>query len=174
MIIKSVKTPVPLEELFSRLRKIKDELSQLGGEDRPGKESVSSGTHIVVQIVDPKIYSSYRVIEAAYENAVSSFANGTNRAREMSNEFLLWLACDDNFNTAIKTAGIKSNRGFVLIVIAKDQGKNDKSSEKDEKKIFDSMAKELDLEIVKDLAGFSDPKKEKEHLERMALHKLNR
>ena len=157
MIVKIADSALKLDELLSILRefKIKHRLTE---------------KKIVVQVVKPAVVVSERQLYQAYNNAKDSFIQGLNRAIDLSNEFVLWLANDDNFDTAVKKVGISSTKQFCLIIIAKDAV--------EEGRIRDKLIDELKLKL-KEASGLSitnkeDVIKEKLALERLAMHKLSR
>ncbi len=67
-----------------------------------------------VQLFDPDKIKSRAHIIGAYINAVSAFKNKTNRSNSISMEMLLFAACTDQIAEAIKVAGAKSNKDFII------------------------------------------------------------
>ena len=68
----------------------------------------------VVQIFDPKRIINRTHIAGAYIDALESFNGKTNISKSMGLEMLLYAAMTNQINEAIKIAGVKNARNFVL------------------------------------------------------------
>ncbi|MCD6279425.1 hypothetical protein J7J26_01465 [Candidatus Micrarchaeota archaeon] len=153
MIIKKALSNQKPNELFLNLHRLKKDFGKI---------------EMIIQLVNPEIIVSERQLLQAYINTKDAFNNRTNRAVDYSNEFLLWLACDDNFDTAIKKAGIKKITQFFYIIV------ESKNSEKEEKELLAKSIDILGLVQLSDVDLKPNPVYEKQVLEDMAVHKLER
>ena len=67
-----------------------------------------------IQIFDPNAVINRTHLCGAYADAIQAFKNGTNIAKDIGMETLLFTAMTNQIKDAIKIAGAKTNKRFVL------------------------------------------------------------
>ena len=82
-------------------------------------KAASARPRVFAQALHPGAIASMRHLELAWLLAESAFRNGGNRARTLENEALLRAAATARIGEAIRRAGARSPREFVLLTDAK-------------------------------------------------------
>ena len=65
--------------------------------------------------ISPKAVRSRKELEAAFALASAAFREKTNISPKLSNEALLFLACETNFASAARKAGTSSTDDFAIV-----------------------------------------------------------
>ena len=92
-----------VDDIFDKLRGLRERLKD-------------DYKYSIIQIIDPSlILPDYLVY--SYMNVLFSYENKINISPEPSNEFLLWMAGDNNFDTAINDVGVKDLTGDVGLIL---------------------------------------------------------
>lgn len=94
-VIKTASSDHTIEELLEKARKFNN------GDD-------------VIQLFDPSVVINQMHLFGAYVNAEEAFGNKTNISNNMAVEMLLFTAMTRQIKDAIKTAGAKSNKKFIV------------------------------------------------------------
>lgn len=114
-------------------------------------------------LVDATAVQSSRQLQAAYELAKQSMAEGTAISGRIEIEFLLWLGQTTHVQKAIGRVGVKEGGGEAVLAVF-GAPESDAAA----------LAKKLGLEVMRKQAfAKMDGKKELRLLEQMALSRLN-
>ncbi len=73
-----------------------------------------AGGGSVVQLFDPDAITGPTHLQGAYVNAMASFKNGTNISKTRGMEMLLFASMSTQIGDAVKLAGAKTNKLFVV------------------------------------------------------------
>ena len=66
-------------------------------------------------VLSPSAVRTLMELRAAFRLAADAFAEGTNISSKLSNEAMLFLACETNFSSALRKIGAADPSDFVLV-----------------------------------------------------------
>jgi len=81
---------------------------------------INRDKRFVVQVFDPKRIINRAHVFGAYIDSVESFKEKTNITKSRSLEMLLFVAMTNQISDAIKTAGAKTSKEFVLFANSRE------------------------------------------------------